>query len=162
MLTPLAHLNDLIDQYPETGKAGIALALDNKSVAVLDKELSASSQKTHKLGFFDVMKIIRMSQKHGADIEPLLDSFVSQFGYRLAGQVEGQGAVDLDVLAADAGRKAGDASFVVVVANSDGHICENDRKAGKKRIREAKDALRILDRELDAKYEQDKRARGLQ
>lgn len=157
MLTPLAHFSDLVDQFPRTGRAGVALAL-GKSDQVFAKELSPANQRQHKLGLQDVTTVLRMLQQYdGIDVEPFLDAFVSQFGYRLAGRVEGCAEQDLGVLSADAARKAGEASFVVVVADSDGHICDNERKETKRHVRKAKDALRTLDRAIDARYAKGRR-----
>ena len=157
-MIPLIRLRAAFDQYPNSGRAGVALALD-KSDDVLRKEASGSSQG-HKLGFVDAIRALETLQNAGVDVAPVLASIVSHFGYRLAGDgAAAHDVPDLSVLSAEASQEVSELALAVVVANSDGVITQNEMKAAQSKVIEARDAITRLERAVAAKAAADKAAR---
>ena len=155
-MIPLIRFRAALDLYPDTGRAGVALAL-GKSDEVLRKESSGASA-THKLGFTDAMRALETLQNAGVNIEPVLSAIVEHFGARLADAGEAaSSAPNLNLLSANASQQVTEAAFEVVRANADGKISDNEHKSIQSRVIDAKDALDELARGADAVYEQGKR-----
>lgn len=150
-MIPLIRFRVALDFYPDTGRAGVALAL-GKSDDVLRKEASGASSG-HKLGFVDALRALETLQNAGADIEPVLAAIVEHFGARLADFGEAAPtAPNLNVLSANATREVSEAAFEVIRADADGRISANEHKTIQIAIIEAKDALDELSRAADAKH----------
>lgn len=159
MCIPLIRLRAAFDQYPDTGRAGVALAL-SKSDDVLRKEASGSSP-THKLGFTDALRAIECLQNAGVDVEPVLASIAAHFGYRLAGGVgASEHEPDLNILSSMANQEIAELALAVITANADGSISSNEHKAVQAKAIDAKDAISKLVRAVDAQHAREQSSRA--